>query len=216
MIVRIATIDSGVNPAHPHVRPIAGGVHITSEGLDSDYTDVIGHGTAVAGAIREKAPAVEIYAVKVFDRQLATSGDILLRAIDWCLDGQLDFINLSLGTRNPNYVAAFEQRITRAQQIGVSIVAAYEMNGEPAFPGALPGVTGVLLDNNCPRDRYLEQTRNGRILYAAAGYPRDIPGVPPQRNLHGISFAVANVTGFLSAERARSAFSAMAQSPAEI
>ena len=31
----------------------------------------------------------------------------------------------------------------------------------------------------------------------ASGYPRPIPGVPPERNLKGISFAVANVTGLL-------------------
>jgi subtilisin family serine protease len=174
--------------------------------VDSDYTDRIGHGTAVAGAIREKAAAAEIYAVKVFDRQLVTSGDILLRAIDWCIDARFDFINLSLGTRNRSYIAAFERRITRAQQMGITIVAAYDMNGDPAFPGGLAGVAGVLLDNDCPRDRYLEQTRNGRILYAAAGYPRDIPGVPRQNNLQGISFAVANVTGLLAAQSAGSDF----------
>ena len=33
---------------------------------------------------------------------------------------------------------------------------------------------------------------------AASGYPRPIPGVPVERNLSGISFAVANVTGFLA------------------
>ena len=35
-------------------------------------------------------------------------------------------------------------------------------------------------------------------LTPAAGLPRPIPGVPPARNLHGASFAVANLTGFLA------------------
>jgi hypothetical protein len=32
----------------------------------------------------------------------------------------------------------------------------------------------------------------------ACAYPRPIPGVPPERNLNGISFAVANATGVLA------------------
>jgi hypothetical protein len=37
-----------------------------------------------------------------------------------------------------------------------------------------------------------------RWAYRASGYPRPIPGVPPERNLSGISFAVANVTDWLA------------------
>jgi subtilisin family serine protease len=201
--VRVATIDSGVNPDHPHVRPVAGGIHITAEGTSDEYLDFMGHGTAVAGAIREKTSDAEIYAVKVFHRQLVTSGSILLRAIDWCLDRKIDFINLSLGTLNPQYVVLFEERVLRARDLGVTIVAAYEMNGCPALPGSLSGVAGVLLKPDCPRDQYLHEERDGRMLYAASGYPREIPGVPKERNLQGISFAVANVTGFLAAESTR-------------
>jgi hypothetical protein len=39
-------------------------------------------------------------------------------------------------------------------------------------------------------------------VFRASGYPRPIPGVPADRNLHGISFAVANVTGFVARARA--------------
>lgn len=196
---RVACIDSGVNPDHTHVRPVAGGVAITPDGESEDFLDRLGHGTAVAGAIREKAPDAEIYAVKVFDRDLATTGNILLRALDWCLDRRIDWINLSLGTLNEEYVPAFTARLARAHALGIGIVAAYEMAGRPAFPGCLDGATGVLLDGDCPRHEFREVLRGGRLLYAASGFPRDIPGVPRRHNLQGISFAVANVTGFLAA-----------------
>lgn len=198
---RLGIIDSGVNPAHPHVTPIAGGIGVTLDGVANDYLDRLGHGTAVAGAIREKAPAAEIYAVKVFDRNLVTSGAVLLRAIDWCLDQEFEFVNLSLGTLNSDYIPAFEERIRRAQAVGTKLVAALEMNGHPAFPGSLGGVIAVELDCDCPRARIMEKHRDGRLVYAASGYPRDIPGVPQRHNLQGISFAVANVTGFLAAGR---------------
>jgi hypothetical protein len=32
-------------------------------------------------------------------------------------------------------------------------------------------------------------------VFRATGFPRPIPGVPPARNLKGLSFAVANVSG---------------------
>ncbi len=197
--VRVGIIDSGVNPRHPHVQIIAGGVHILENGWDRDYLDVLGHGTAVAGAIREKAPHAEIFAVKVFDRALVTSGHVLLRALDWCLDQEMDLINLSLGTLNAAYCPGFLSRVEKAVGIECRIVAAYEMNGSPAFPGSLPRVVGVMLDQDCPREALTEREVNGRAVYAASGFPRPIPGVPPGRNLNGVSFAVANVTGLLAA-----------------
>jgi hypothetical protein len=66
------------------------------------------------------------------------------------------------------------------------------------LPGILPGVIAVQLDWICPRDEYRVIESNGRMVVAASGYPRDIPGVPRDRNLKGLSFAVANVTGFVA------------------
>jgi subtilisin family serine protease len=198
--IRVAVIDSGIHPTHPHVLPIAGGIRITAEGMDDSWTDTLGHGTAVAGAIREKSPTLAIYAVKVFDRSLVTSGSILLRALDWCIEAQMQFINLSLGTLNSEYVPDFAERVQRGARCGLTIISAYEMNGTPAYPGSLSGVIGVKVDYECPRDRYVCSTEDRKQVYAASGFPRDIPGVPPHRNLHGISFAVANVTGLLAAQ----------------
>ncbi len=179
--------------------PIAGGVSVTAGGVGTDYIDRLGHGTAVAGAIREKAPNAELFAVRVFEQSLTTTGALLFRALDWCLDQEIKLINLSLGTLNQSYILGFRERVSRAQEIGATIVSAYMMNEQLCLPGSLPGVAGVLLDRTCGRDECREHEVEGRTLYAACGYPRDIPGVPPERNLQGISFAVANVTGFLAA-----------------
>lgn len=197
--MRVAVVDSGVNPEHPHAKPIAGGISVTGEGLETDYLDVLGHGTAVTGAIREKSPQAEIFAVKVFHRSLTTTGAALFRALDWCLDHDMRFINLSLGTLNHAYLNGFQDRVQRALEAGVTIVSAYRMNDQLALPGSLQGVSGVLLDQSCGRGEIREQELGGRIVYSACGYPRSIPGLPPERNLQGISFAVANVTGLLVA-----------------
>jgi hypothetical protein len=69
------------------------------------------------------------------------------------------------------------------------------------LPGAIDGVVPVTLDWRCPREEYRVTSNGGRRSVAASGYPRDIPSVPRERNLKGISFAVANASGFLARAR---------------
>jgi hypothetical protein len=35
-------------------------------------------------------------------------------------------------------------------------------------------------------------------VFHTSGFAREIPGVPPERNLHGVSLAVANMTGLVA------------------
>ncbi|HMV83685.1 MAG TPA: S8 family serine peptidase [Blastocatellia bacterium] len=190
--VRVAIIDSGVNPVHPHVGGVAGGMRITPGGTEEQYLDFIGHGTAVAGAIREKAPDAELYAVKVFDRALTTNIETILRALEWCAANQMHLVNLSLGTLNLNHREKFERVLAQAENLPV--VAARDINGADSLPGCLPSVLGVSLDWDCPREAY--RWDEAKQCFLASGYARPIPGVPPERNLNGISFAVAHLTGF--------------------
>jgi len=201
--VKIAIIDSGVNPVHPHVGKVSGGTRISSnEAVSStDYLDYIGHGTAVAGAIREKAPDAELYAVKVFDRTLTTNIDVIVKAIDWCVENEMDLVNLSLGTTNNEHRGLMEQAVARAEQNGTALVAAREMSGALSLPGCLQSVIGVGVDWECSRDEYQVQALEDGPVFIASAYPREIPGVPRERNMNGISFAVANMSGF--AARAR-------------
>jgi subtilisin family serine protease len=185
--MRIAVIDSGVNPRHPHISSLAGGVSIGSEGT---YLDTLGHGTAVMAAIQEKAPDAEYFAVKLFYAELRASTDDLLRALDWAVENRMDLVNLSLGTRNARRVKDFAAVVEQ----GPKIVAARDADGEACYPGSLAGVVGVGLDWGCPRDEY--RLKDG--VYYASGYPRPVPGMPLTRNLNGISFAVANITGLIA------------------
>ena len=195
--VRVAVIDSGIHASHPHVGGIAGGAAFGDEGdPTADTTDRIGHGTAVAAAIREKAPDAELYAIKIFERTLATTTDRLVRAIAWAADAGAQVINLSLGTPRQEHEPRLRAAVAYAAKRGAVIVAAEESDGIRWLPGSLPGVIPVRLDWECPRDgfRILESPSGSRFL--ASGFARPIPGVPLEANLKGISFAVANVSGF--------------------
>jgi hypothetical protein len=176
--MKIAIVDSGVHVGHPHVGSIAGGVSM----VGGDCTDRLGHGTAVAGAIREKAPDAELYAVKIFDRRLSANIDAIVGALEWCVEQGMDLVNLSLGTANRDHRERFARVL--AGPVVVSVAG--------MLPGTLDGVIAVAPDAECPRDEF--RFRDG--IFYASPYPRPIPGVPAERNLQGPSFAVANMTGF--------------------
>jgi subtilisin family serine protease len=196
---RIAVIDSGVNARHPHIVSLAGGISVLPGGIEEgSCTDLLGHGTAVMAAIQEKAPRAEYFAVKVFHSGLRTSTECLVTAIEWAIDQRMDVVNLSLGTRNLDHVARFETVIASAAKNGVLLVAAREAESQPCLPGSLPGVFGVGLDWETPRHLYRCEDAPGGVVYLTSGYPRSLPGLPRERNLHGISFAVANMTGFIA------------------
>jgi len=180
--VKIAIVDSGIHEGHAHVGRVAGGIGVTEDGFSEDFLDRQGHGTAVAGAIREKAANADLYAVKIFDRRLSAGIDTIIRALEWCIEHDMDLINLSLGTANPAHRERFEQILTP----GVALISVAGM-----LPGSLDGAIAVAPED-CPRDTF--RYRQG--VFYASPYPRPIPGVPPERNLQGASFAVANMTGF--------------------
>jgi len=197
--VRVAVIDSGVHASHPHIGGVAGGVGIDADGAEhDDYVDRLGHGTAVTAVIREKAPKAEIFVIKVFDRELAATGIALVAACRRALRERVDIVNLSLGTKNPEHAAALSEVVAELKDANALIVAAGEQDGVRWLPGSLDGVCSVTLDWSLDRN---EIRSTGLMSYCASGYPRPIPGVPIEKNLKGLSFAVANVTGVLAAQR---------------
>jgi subtilisin family serine protease len=190
--VIVAVIDSGVHASHPHVGAVEESVCLDPP--DGDVVDRLGHGTAVAAAIRDIAPGTTLIVGKLFDRSLSTNAAALARGIDWAVERQARVINLSLGTANPAHVATLGESVSRAATAGAIVVSARESGGVVWLPGSIEGVANVVADSTLERDE-IEIDEQG---FAAAPYPRPIPGVPKERNLSGVSFAVANVSGFLA------------------
>src|SRR6266542_4115216 len=84
--LRIGIVDSGVNPWHSHVRGQVAGcrIFVAPDGgiqEDGDFRDSSGHGTAVAGVVREAFPDAEIFAVRVFDADEDTYPSLVARGI---------------------------------------------------------------------------------------------------------------------------------------
>ncbi|WP_197422456.1 MULTISPECIES: S8 family serine peptidase [unclassified Phenylobacterium] len=202
--VAIAVIDSGVHPTHDHIAAdrLGAGAMVLPDGAVVEGEDVwldrLGHGTAVTAAIQEKAPDALCIPVRVFRDALKTSAAALIGAIRWAVAREVQVINLSLGSVNAAHSDAFAAVADEAVAAGVVIVAAHRANDAPCYPGSLAQVVGVDVDWDCPRTGYGVLRSGDAVVLRASGYPRPIPGVPARRNLYGVSFAVAQVSGFVA------------------
>ena len=210
----VGVIDSGIHAGHPHIGAVAAGAHFDGEGnVHGDTVDRLGHGTAVAAAIQDLArpdgrgarlqrpkllaPDVQVCPLKVFDAALDTSVEALVAAIDWAAAHALPLVNLSLGTSDGSRAGRLAAAVARAHEAGVAIVAAGSDRGVDWLPGTqgLDGVIRVELDWACLRGSHTVAGSPAAPVFRTCGHPRPIPGVDPERNLKGLSFAVANVTG---------------------
>lgn len=202
-MARVAVIDSGVHPEHPHIdgARLLPGCSVLADGTvladAAETLDKLGHGTAVTAAIQELAPDAQILPIRVFRDGLRASARALATAIRQAIEAQCDVINLSLGTANPAHAEVFAALAQEAAAQAALIVAAFEAEGQPCWPGCLPQVLGVGLDWDLPRGR--PRLGADGCMVMASGYPRPIEGVEPRRNLYGVSFAVAQVSGWIAA-----------------
>jgi hypothetical protein len=200
--VKVALIDSGINPAHSHVKRVSGGISLILDGTGkiswgTDYRDRIGHGTALAGIFRKKAPGVDLYAVKIFDRVLRTQAEVLEKAIQWALQADMKIINLSLGTSNPDHEAPLKALCEEAENRKVLIVASGFPGQKASYPAVFPNVIGVAGDERCDWDGYF-YVKDHPIPFRAHPQPRPIPGIPQERNFKGHSFASAHIGALIA------------------
>jgi len=195
--LRIAVLDSGVNPLHPHVGRLAAGVCVTAEGKGEDTLDHLGYGTAVAALIHALAPDATIVPVRIFDKDLSTTLPSLVRALEWCAANSIQIINLSLGTTDESHREPFEKAVAHIAASGAVLVAPYVMAEKLLLPGTLPGVIGVVVDTACG-DACTVKQMSSKVVFGAQPYPREIPDASRELNLNGVSFSVARVSAYFA------------------
>lgn len=194
---RIGIIDTGVNPWHSHVLGRVSGLRIFSDAEgrikeDEDFRDLVGHGTAVAGILRQGLPNAELFVVRVFDEELRSFPSLVARALLRAAAEECSIINLSLGMSAGPGSELLEKVCREVIDAGVVLVA----SGHPERPGLLPasfsGVHGVIAaDHLVPGE--VEVSQNGDYRYSASGRPRELHELPGP-NLWGNSFACARVS----------------------
>jgi subtilisin family serine protease len=165
-IVRVAILDSGVDPKHPE---LSGRIAAAKSFIGgSPYHDRRGHGTFVAGEIAAETDngmgiaGLALSADLVIAKVARVDGTIPLeaeaRAIRWAVDKGARVINLSLaGVRDPvrpgrdTYSPLEASAVAYAHRHGALVVAAVGNSDQTprspwnyaGYPAALPHVVGV-------------------------------------------------------------------------
>jgi subtilisin family serine protease len=149
--VKVAVIDSGAATSHPDLEQIKAGRDLTVfPANDTAWTnDVIAHGSHCSGiiagigdnatGIRGFAPAADVRELRIFPGGRFST---VLDALDYCIQQQVDVVNMSLGSGGTSETML--QKLAQARQSGVAcIVAAGNSGDEVQFPGVSPDVLTV-------------------------------------------------------------------------
>ncbi|QJB32207.1 S8 family serine peptidase [Chitinophaga oryzae] len=193
-MLKVGIIDSGASLPNLRLTPErASGVHLFRNDAGDivstdDINDRLGHGTACMSAILRDNPDVSFYVVKIFDREWTADPEVLVAALQYCIDQQVDIINVSLGIQQNVPGAGLTAVCREAGRRNIPIVAAGRLDDKICFPACLPEVIGVgCIDSSAPVELvYIEQASvafymKGMVILDTLVY-------------FGTSFACAKVT----------------------
>jgi subtilisin family serine protease len=148
--VKVGVIDSGAATTHRDLQQqIKAGFDVVAKSNQSWSDDTVFHGSHCAGVIagradnnvgiRGFAPEADVIVSKIFPGGMFSH---LLSALDFCIEQQVDIINLSLGSDQVSEI--LEQRLQKAKDLGIAcIVAAGNTGGGVQFPASSASVLAV-------------------------------------------------------------------------
>ena len=173
--VKVAVLDTGIDYKHPDLDDNCyGGVNVINP--RKDYRDDNGHGTHVAGIIAAErnnigvvgvAPEASLYGVKALDRNGNGWLSDIIAGLDWCVNNEMDIVNMSLGS--DSNIQAFKDACDEASAAGLVLVAAAGNDGGAVdYPAAYNSVIAVSATNSSDGLAYFS-SYGPQIAIAAPG-----------------------------------------------
>jgi subtilisin family serine protease len=205
--VKVAVLDSGIEASHPllHGLSLADDLAMVESGfqiatIPGQGRDVFGHGTAIAGILRELAPEAQIGSFRVLGEQLRSRTLIIREGVRQALERGYHILNCSFGCGREDQVLLYKDWIDEAYVLGRHIVASCNNQDfmKREWPGHFPSVLAV----NFTATGYPEEffCRLGQMVeFAARGQDVEVAWLGGGRKkVTGSSFAVPHVTALLA------------------
>ena len=205
--VRIAVLDTGVDAAHPALGGLAlrDDLAVVDDGVQlrvvpGGSTDAFGHGTAIAGVLRQLAPQAEIGSFRVLGPHLRARTPAICEGVRLALERGYHILNCSFGCTRTDQVLVYKEWIDDAYVKGRHIVAACN-NADFArreWPGHFPTVITVNFTKT-DRPEALFHRGGSLVEFAARGQDVDVPWVGGGvKRVTGSSFAVPHAAALLA------------------
>ena len=205
--IKIAVLDSGIDLTHPRLAGLALADDLAVVEQDSRLTvvpghgrDVYGHGTAIAGILRQLAPEAEIGSFRVLGEQLRSRTLIIREGARQALERGYHILNCSFGCSREDHVLFYKDWIDDAYLRNRHVVAA--CNNEDftrrEWPGHFPTVLTVNFIRS-DRSEALYCRTGGLVEFAARGEDLEVAWLGGgQKQVTGSSFAAPHVAGLLA------------------
>jgi len=205
--IKIAVIDSGVEGSHPLLQglTLADDVAIIEQGqqiaaVAGEGRDVYGHGTAIAGIIRQLAPEAEIGSFRVLGEHLRARTLIIREGARQAMERGYHILNCSFGCGRDDQVLLYKDWIDEAYNLGRHIVASCNNENflKREWPGHFPSVTTVSFTHCADAEHFY--CRLGQLVeFAARGQDIEVAWTGGgQKKVTGSSFAVPHVSALLA------------------
>ncbi len=123
------------------------------------------HGTDVLNNILYECQDVEIISIQVLKENNKGKAIDLLRAIDFCIQKKVSFINISLGivTENMKYIEKLKRVCQKAVERGITIISAMSNEKNISYPAVFDFVIGV--SSNIKNGEYITFNENKKDIY---------------------------------------------------
>ncbi len=201
--VNVAIIDTGVDYNHKELKDNFG----LNKGYDfvrgtKDPFDYNGHGTHVAGTIAGRNTGIayksRLFALRILDENGFGSEFNLIKALEYCIDNEIDLINMSLGSQ---YASTALEEICNLASKKAILVAAAGNEGKylPEYPAAFgDSVISVAAINENKQHSYFSNLHEtvdicapGEMIYSS---------IPNNKydSYSGTSMATPHITGSLA------------------
>lgn len=205
--IKIAVLDSGIDLTHPmlaglvledDVVVVDAGSRLSVEAGNGE--DVYGHGTAIAGILRQLAPAAKIGSFRVLGEKLRSRTMIIREAARLALDRGYHILNCSFGCSREDHVLFYKDWIDDAYLRGRHVIAACNnldfMKRE--WPGHFPTVITVNF-TRCERPDALFFRTGQLVEFAARGEDIEVPWLGGgEKKVTGSSFAAPHAAALLA------------------
>lgn len=205
--IRIAVLDSGIETSHPALNGLQLSDDLAVVEVDQKITvepgggrDLYGHGTAVAGIIRQAAPEAEIGSFRVLGELSRSRTALIAYGAKLAIERGYDVLNCSLGCSIPEHVLKYKSWVDEAYLKGVHVVAACNNHdfARPEWPGFFTSVLTVNMARTSEEGEVFYKPGH-LVEFAARGVDVEVPWLGGgMKKVTGSSFAAPRVSGMLA------------------